>query len=97
MDALTYSLFGSSGPSDGCYGWARRTDHRPTGTPSWKTGLFHDKAMAFDGIGPRIDLLNRGQGWVMRRLREALRRDLREMLTVLERNVQHCGELLIRE
>jgi hypothetical protein len=79
----------------------RRHVARLGGTPSRKTGLFHDKVMALEGIGPRIELLNRGQGWVARKLREALprihddalRRDLQEMLTVHERNIQRCGEL----
>jgi hypothetical protein len=79
----------------------RRHVARLGGTPSRKTGLFHDKVMALDGIGPRIALLNRGQGWVVRKLRDALprihddalRRDLQEMLTVHERNIQDCGAL----
>jgi hypothetical protein len=83
----------------------RRHVARLGGTPSRKTGLFHDKVMALDGIGPRIALLNRGQGWVARKLREALprihddalRRDLQEMLAVHERNIQHCNELPIRK
>lgn len=81
----------------------RRHVARLGGTPSRKTGLFHDKVMALDGIGPRLDLLNRGQGWVVRKLREALprlhdealRRDLQDMLTVHERNIQYCSELPI--
>jgi hypothetical protein len=81
----------------------RRHVARLGGTPSRKTGLFHDKVMALDGIGPRIVLLNRGQGWVVRKLRDALpriqddalHRDLQEMLTVHERNIRDCDTLPI--
>lgn len=73
------------------------------GTPSRKTGAFHDKVLALDGMGRRLELLNRGQGWVVRKLRDALsrihddalRRDLQEMLTAHERNIQRCGDLPI--
>jgi Domain of unknown function (DUF6306) len=82
----------------------RRHVVRLGGIPSRKTGAFHDKVMALDGVGPRLELLNRGQGWVVRKLRDALsrihddalRRDLQEMLTVHERNIQRCGDLPIR-
>jgi Domain of unknown function (DUF6306) len=81
----------------------RRHVTRLGGTPSRKTGLFHDKVLALDGIGPRLALLNRGQGWVVRKLREALprihddalRRDLQEMLTVHQRNIRDCDALPI--
>jgi hypothetical protein len=57
--------------------------------------------MALDGIEARLRLLNRGQGWVVRKLQEALsrigdealRHELREMLTVHERNIEHCDRL----
>jgi Domain of unknown function (DUF6306) len=43
-----------------------------SGNPSPKTGQFYDKVMALAGEGERLALLNRGQGWVVRKLREAL-------------------------
>jgi nitronate monooxygenase len=57
-------------------------------TPSSKVGAFYDKAMAIGDLSERITFLNRGQGWVVRKLREmlprvrdeALRRDLDDML-----------------
>ena len=42
------------------------------GTPSEKTGAFYDKAMAIAADGDRLAFLNRGQGWVVRRLKDAL-------------------------
>jgi hypothetical protein len=71
------------------------------GAPTRKTGDFHDKVMALEGIEARLRLLNRGQGWVVRKLREALpriadealRHELQEMLTVHERNIEHCDRL----
>src|SRR5215469_12820698 len=34
------------------------------GTPSDKTGAFHEKAMAIGSLEERANFLNRGQGWV---------------------------------
>ncbi len=56
--------------------------------PSPKVGGFYGKAMAIADLGDRIAFLNRGQGWVARKLREMLPRlrddrlhgDLAEML-----------------
>lgn len=42
--------------------------------PSSKTGAFFGKAMAITDLGERIAFLNRGQGWVVKRLREILPR-----------------------
>src|SRR5437763_10088999 len=42
--------------------------------PSSKLGAFYDKAMTTSDLGERIALLNRGQGWVVRKLRELLAR-----------------------
>lgn len=72
------------------------------GTPSRETGAFYDKLMAVQDPAQRLDLLNRGQGWVVRKLREALpkieddalHRDLAEMLDVHERNIAHCSTLM---
>ena len=44
------------------------------GTASPKMGAFHAKAMAIDDIANRIAFLNRGQGWVVRKLREIIPR-----------------------
>jgi nitronate monooxygenase len=41
------------------------------GKPSQKTGAFYDKAMAIADLSQRLTFLNRGQGWVVRKL-EAL-------------------------
>lgn len=64
-------------------------------TPSMKVGAFYEKAMAITDPGERIAFLNRGQGWVVRKLREALPRirdnhihaDLSEMLRSHEANI----------
>jgi nitronate monooxygenase len=71
------------------------------GTPSRLTGAFHKKLAAVEALDERLDLLNRGQGWVARRLREAipgiaddlLRADLQEMLAVHLRNIERCTQL----
>jgi hypothetical protein len=71
------------------------------GAPTRRTGDFHNEVMAVDGIEARLRLLDRGQGWVVRKLREALpriadealRHELQEMLTVHERNIEHCDRL----
>lgn len=56
--------------------------------PTAETGAFYGKAMAIADLHERIVFLNRGQGWVVRKLREMLPRlqggqlhaDLAEML-----------------
>jgi hypothetical protein len=71
------------------------------GAPSKATGAFVEKALAVTGDAPRLDFLNRGQGWVAKRLKEALPRiadaqlhaDLHDMLAVHERNIARCAEL----
>jgi Domain of unknown function (DUF6306) len=65
------------------------------GTPSPKVGSFYYRAMAIADLGDRIAFLNRGQGWVARKLREMLPRlyghqpyaDLAEMLRSHEANI----------
>jgi Domain of unknown function (DUF6306) len=42
------------------------------GTASPRIGAFYEKAMAIDDIAERITFLNRGQGWVVRTLRELI-------------------------
>ncbi|GAB4393135.1 MAG: hypothetical protein Tsb0032_11400 [Kiloniellaceae bacterium] len=71
------------------------------GTPSTAVGAFYDKVLALETPAERIALLNRGQDWVVRRLREAVERisddrllcDLREMLEAHERNIARCEVL----
>ncbi|MGO9135229.1 MAG: DUF6306 domain-containing protein [Methylovirgula sp.] len=74
-------------------------------TPSPKIGAFYEKAMAIADLGERIAFLNRGQGWVVRKLREilprvrdeALHRDLAEMLRSHEANVSLANEVAAAE
>jgi hypothetical protein len=69
-------------------------------TPSAKVGAFYDKAMAIADLAERITFLNRGQGWVVRKLREMLPRvrndrlhaDLAEMLQSHETNITLANE-----
>jgi hypothetical protein len=59
------------------------------GAASPRMGAFYDKAMAIDDLATRIGFVNRGQGWVIRKLREMIPRvqdaelyaDLTHMLT----------------
>jgi hypothetical protein len=62
--------------------------------PSQRTGAFREKVLALQGMDDRLRLLNRGQGWVVRKLKdaiprigdEALHSDLVNMLLVHETN-----------
>lgn len=74
-------------------------------TPSTRTGAFYDKAMAVEDLRERMDFLNRGQGWVVKKLREllplidekheaAMRRDLEEMLSSHRTNIDRVKILL---
>jgi len=64
-------------------------------TPSSAAGAFWQKAMTIENLRERMALLNRGQGWVVRKLREALpyvgdeslKSDLTEMLQAHEVNI----------
>ena len=55
--------------------------------------------IAIDGMAPRLAFLNRGQGWVARKLREALPRiaedsvhaALKEMLETHDANIARCA------
>lgn len=57
------------------------------GTPSHRTGAFYDKTLAIPAPLQRLSFLNRGQGWMARRLEQELPRirddllhaDLKEM------------------
>jgi hypothetical protein len=70
-------------------------------TPSSKMGAFYEKAMAIAELGERLKFLNRGQGWVVRKLREILPRvrddglhaDLAEMLRLHETNIARTNEV----
>lgn len=64
--------------------------------PSKNVGDFLERCMAIPDIGERIDFLNRGQGWVARRLREViptvsdqeLLAELQNMLDVHVNNIE---------
>jgi nitronate monooxygenase len=63
--------------------------------PSPRTGAFYEKAMSISAVPERLAFLNRGQGWVAKRLREllpkvrddGLHRSLSHMLAAHERNI----------
>jgi hypothetical protein len=67
-----------------------------------RVGAFQEKAMAIEGLPERIAFLNRGQGWVVRKLREmmpkvrddGLHRDLDDMLQSHEANIARANEAL---
>jgi superfamily I DNA/RNA helicase len=69
---------------------------------STRVGAFQDKALAIESLPERIAFLNRGQGWVVRKLREmlpkvrddALHRDLTDMLQAHEANIARANEAL---
>jgi hypothetical protein len=71
------------------------------GMPGRATGSFYEKLLAPGELAERLDLLDRGQGWVVRKLRaallrihdDALRDDLRDMLSIHERNIATCTQL----
>ena len=69
--------------------------------PTPKIGAFYGKAMAIADLGERVIFLNRGQAWVVRKLREMLPRvrsdrlhaDLSEMLRSHEANIALAAEV----
>ena len=71
---------------------------------STKVGAFKDKALAIEALPERIAFLNRGQGWVVRKLREmlpkvrddGLHRALSEMLASHEVNIARANEALTK-
>jgi len=75
-----------------------RLVERAGGTPSTATGGFFEKAKAIDEPAARLAFLNRGQGWVARKLAEALpriadpetRAALEEMHVTHLRNIERC-------
>jgi hypothetical protein len=64
--------------------------------PSPKVGDFYDKVMAVDGFDARLALVNRGQAWVVRKLKillpkirhDQLHADLRAMLEAHAVNIE---------
>jgi hypothetical protein len=71
-------------------------------TPSRRTGPFHRKLAALETLDERLELLDRGQGWVVRKLADALpkivddalRADLQAMLDAHVRNIARCARLV---
>jgi hypothetical protein len=71
-------------------------------SPSPATGTFYGKAMAITDMKERIAFLNRGQGWVVRKLREmlprvrddALHAKLAAMLQAHETNIARAAALI---
>lgn len=63
------------------------------GTPSAATGDFLGKALAVEGKAARLQFLNRGQGWVARRIAEALP-DIREVFVHAALSAMHESHLL---
>jgi nitronate monooxygenase len=71
------------------------------GEPSAANGAFYDKLLAIEDARQRLDFLDRGQGWVVRTLREALpgiddaelHADLTDMLETHERNIARSQAL----
>jgi len=69
---------------------------------STRVGAFQDKALAIEALPERIAFLNRGQAWVVRKLREilpkvrddALHRELTDMLRAHEANIARANEAL---
>ena len=72
--------------------------------PSKNVGAFYGKAMAIDGVEARLAFVNRGQGWVVRKLRTlvprirdaALHDVLGEMLRAHELNIDTANQTLAR-
>jgi nitronate monooxygenase len=72
---------------------------RLDGASSAKTGAFYDKAMSIPDQNERLAFLNRGQGWVVRKLKAllptirdpAIHADLAAMLASHERNIDRVA------
>jgi nitronate monooxygenase len=70
--------------------------------PGTRTGAFHEKAMAIADLRERMAFLNRGQGWVAKKLRELLpmvddaqmHAGLTEMLRAHEGNLERVNQWL---
>jgi nitronate monooxygenase len=85
--------------------WCRmlvKAIHRLRGAASQTTGPFYARAMAIRDPQARLEFLNRGQRWVIRRLREllptvsdtTLRVELTGMLASHEANVERMQSAL---
>lgn len=69
------------------------------GAPSTRTGASYTHLSALGAASERLDLLNRGQRWVVRTLSDALprisdmplRKDLGEMLEAYLRSIEQCS------
>lgn len=82
---------------------AMLTNHiiRFNGLPSLKTGEFLNKILALESFDEKLELLDRGQFWVVRKLQDALSRigdeklhdDLLDMLEVHEINIKSAASL----
>ncbi|MCK9513327.1 MAG: nitronate monooxygenase [Pigmentiphaga sp.] len=72
------------------------------GTPSTRTGAFYDKAIGIGDLPERLAFLNRGQGWVVRKLRELMPmvadpeivHELGEMLDAHRTNIDKVNDRL---
>jgi len=70
------------------------------GTPSDATGAFYEKVLAITDMKARLAFVNRGQGWVVKKLKEAIPRiadehlakDLGVMLISHEENIATVNE-----
>lgn len=79
-------------------GWITRLG----GEPSQITGDFLQKVVAKHGLDARLRFLNRGQDWVVGKLREIipaldaadLRKDLQHMLDLHVVNIDECAAFL---
>ena len=77
-------------------GMLMRTIQAMDATPSSTTGAFHGKAMAIGDLDQRLNFLNRGQAWVVKRLQALIprvedarvRADLGEMLAAHHHNIE---------
>ena len=87
--------------------WCRMLVEALTGlgaTPSQTVGAFYGKAMAIGDVEARIAFVNRGQGWVVRKLTDmlpkvrddALHTNLRAMLASHELNIEAAASTLAR-
>lgn len=79
-----------------------KTIRRLGGGPSHETGAFVGRTLAIHGLVPRLEFLNRGQMWVVKRIAELLPRVedpvAREMLETMRvshlENIAACETLL---
>jgi hypothetical protein len=79
-----------------------RMVRRLGGAPSMAVGALRDKVLALERLEDRLELLNRGQAWVARRLDRmvpriadaGIRAQLGEMRDTHRANIAACGVLL---